>query len=104
MQDIIGELINIENKAREVSLSAEQEKARLPQRIIDAQNKIAAEIKADTDDKEKRIKERVAAQVNESVKRIVLESEEKLAHIEYMFSETRGKLEDDLFNQIIGRR
>jgi F0F1-type ATP synthase membrane subunit b/b' len=103
LQDIISELINIENKAKEYSLSAEEEKKLLPQRIEEAKRKIDAEILADTEEKEKRIRERVSVQAEETVARIILESEERLKQVERTFAEMRGKIEDDLFNEITGR-
>lgn len=103
LDNIITELINIENKAREVSLVTDEEIKRLPKRIEEQKKLIDEEIAKDTEEKLKRIHEMALAEADEKVSHILVESQDKFAQVEKMYEQVHEKLENDIFQQIIGR-
>lgn len=103
MDNIIAELINIENKAREVALSTEEEIKKLPQRIEARKKEIYEEIEKETEEKLKEIDEIALKETDEKVSQILADTQDKCANIEKLYTEVHEKLEDKIFHQIIGR-
>lgn len=103
MDNIIIELINIENKAREVALSTEEDVKKLPQRIEARKKEIFEEIEKDTEEELIKIEEKALKEADEKVSQILAESQDKFANVERTYAEIHEKLENEIFNRIIGR-
>lgn len=103
MGSIIGELINIETTAGQLTKKVEEEQKKLPLNINRRVQEIDAATKKVTEEKIKAIQRDVYEQSQKEVEEIKLRTRERAAMLEQDDKDNHEKWEDEIFRRIIGR-
>lgn len=101
--NIIAELVNIENRAKEVTEQTEQYRRNLPQRIAEKREEIESSVEREIAQKIEEVQDQLMNESYEKTKQLQLEAQSKFAAVEREYAANHEKWENEIFTQILGR-